>query len=112
MSTTLNSGEVLLEAAQLAVADDRGVPRVKGVSFQVRAGEIVGIAGVEGNGQSELVEAITGLQPYQGQITYLGKNARGVREVEASGSIAGYMSSAANRASAAVSLRAMMLRSS
>ncbi|WP_019009876.1 ABC transporter ATP-binding protein [Deinococcus aquatilis] len=59
---------------------------VDNVSFQVRAGEIVGIAGVEGNGQSELVEAITGLIPtLSGTITYLGKQARGVREVEAAG---------------------------
>ncbi|MBZ9752008.1 ABC transporter ATP-binding protein [Deinococcus sp. HMF7604] len=58
---------------------------VDNVSFQVRAGEVVGIAGVEGNGQSELIEAITGLRTYSGQITYLGKSAKGVREVEASG---------------------------
>ena len=59
---------------------------VDNVSFQVRAGEIVGIAGVEGNGQSELVEAITGLIPtLSGTITYLGEQARGVREEEAAG---------------------------
>ena len=42
--------------------DDRGLPALRGLSLQVRAGEIVGIAGVDGNGQSELVEAITGLR--------------------------------------------------
>lgn len=59
---------------------------VRGVSFAVRAGEVVGIAGVEGNGQSELVEAIAGLIPVQsGEITYVGKHAKGVREVQAAG---------------------------
>jgi simple sugar transport system ATP-binding protein len=56
---------------------------VNNVSFTVRAGEIVGIAGVEGNGQSQLVEAITGLHNYTGQILYEGKpvhsDARSVR---------------------------------
>jgi simple sugar transport system ATP-binding protein len=55
-------GDVLLEVSDLHVADERGLERVRGVSVQVRAGEIVGIAGVEGNGQTELVEAITGLR--------------------------------------------------
>ncbi|GHG30446.1 heme ABC transporter ATP-binding protein [Deinococcus indicus] len=77
-------GNVALDVQNVVVKGEYG-NAVDGVSFQVRAGEIVGIAGVEGNGQSELVEAITGLQPYRGQITYLGKAARGVREVEASG---------------------------
>jgi simple sugar transport system ATP-binding protein len=44
------------------VDDERGLEAVRGVSFQVRAGEIVGIAGVDGNGQSELIDAITGLR--------------------------------------------------
>jgi general nucleoside transport system ATP-binding protein len=44
------------------VRDDRGIEKVRGVSFDVRAGEIVGIAGVDGNGQTELIEAITGLR--------------------------------------------------
>ena len=54
--------EVLLELSDVHVADDRGVDKVRGVSFQVKAGEIVGIAGVDGNGQTELIEAITGLR--------------------------------------------------
>jgi general nucleoside transport system ATP-binding protein len=53
----------LLEVEDLQVEDDRGLPAVRGLSLQVRGGEIVGIAGVDGNGQSELVEAITGLRP-------------------------------------------------
>jgi simple sugar transport system ATP-binding protein len=55
-------GEPLLEVSDLAVHDDRGLPAVRDVSFEVRAGEIVGIAGVDANGQSELIEAIMGLR--------------------------------------------------
>jgi simple sugar transport system ATP-binding protein len=55
-------GEALLEVADLAVVDDRGLPAVQGVSFEVREGEIVGIAGVDDNGQGELVETLTGLR--------------------------------------------------
>ncbi|BDP42292.1 sugar ABC transporter ATP-binding protein [Deinococcus aetherius] len=78
-------GQVALDVRGVTVKGPHG-NAVDNVSFQVRAGEIVGIAGVEGNGQSELVEAITGLTPVSsGEITYLGKPARGVREVEESG---------------------------
>ncbi len=56
------AGKPLLEIAHLTVEDERGVSRVKDVSFTVRAGEIVGIAGVSGNGQSELAEAIAGIR--------------------------------------------------
>lgn len=55
-------GEVL-QVRQLHVADQRGLEAVSGVTFSVRAGEILGIAGVQGNGQTELVEALTGLRP-------------------------------------------------
>ena len=55
-------GEVLLEIENLVVADDLGTERVKGVSLSVRAGEILGIAGVAGNGQSELLEAVAGMR--------------------------------------------------
>lgn len=58
-----NQGEVVLSVEQLVVLDDRRHRAVDGVSFQVRAGEIVGIAGVQGNGQTELVESITGMRP-------------------------------------------------
>ena len=61
-----SDGEVLLEVDDLNVLDDRGLPAVKGVSLQVRSGEIVGVAGVDGNGQSELIEAITGLRKHEG----------------------------------------------
>jgi simple sugar transport system ATP-binding protein len=56
-------GEVVLEIRDLVVEDDRRLQAVRGLSLEVRAGEIVGVAGVQGNGQTELVEAITGLRP-------------------------------------------------
>jgi ABC-type uncharacterized transport system ATPase subunit len=55
-------GEPLLTVDELRVRDDRGLEAVRGVSFDVRGGEIVGIAGVDGNGQSELIDALTGLR--------------------------------------------------
>jgi simple sugar transport system ATP-binding protein len=57
-----NPGETFLSVENLVVKDDLGVIRVKDVSFTVRAGEIVGIAGVAGNGQSELLESISGMR--------------------------------------------------
>ncbi len=66
-------GDVVLTVEDLHVLDDRGEPAVRGVSLEVRAGEILGIAGVQGNGQTELVEAITGLrQPLRGHIRIKG----------------------------------------
>jgi general nucleoside transport system ATP-binding protein len=55
-------GETLLQVQDLVVRDDRGLETVRGVTFDVRAGEIVGIAGVDGNGQTELIDALTGLR--------------------------------------------------
>jgi general nucleoside transport system ATP-binding protein len=55
-------GEPLLQVEDLEVRDDRGLEAVRGVSFDVRSGEILGIAGVDGNGQSELIDALTGLR--------------------------------------------------
>ena len=55
-------GDKVLEVEHLTVKDGRGVTMVDDVSFDVRAGEIVGIAGVAGNGQSELLEAIAGIR--------------------------------------------------
>src|SRR5213592_2499562 len=68
------TGDVLLEVDDLHVLDDRGLPAVKGVSLSVRAGEIVGIAGVEGNGQGELIEALTGLRKrVSGRVVIAGR---------------------------------------
>jgi simple sugar transport system ATP-binding protein len=68
-------GDVLLRADGLRVRDERGLEKVRGVSFELRAGEIVGIAGVDGNGQSELIDAITGLlTPEAGMIELAGRN--------------------------------------
>ncbi|MCA9972981.1 MAG: ABC transporter ATP-binding protein [Anaerolineales bacterium] len=67
-------GDVVLDVGDLVVLDEREQTAVNGVSFQVRAGEIVGVAGVQGNGQTELVEAITGLRPaVDGTVTLLGQ---------------------------------------
>jgi general nucleoside transport system ATP-binding protein len=69
-----NPGPVLLSVKNLTVKDGRGVTMVDDVSFDVRAGEIVGIAGVAGNGQSELLEALAGIRkPVSGQIFVDGK---------------------------------------
>lgn len=54
--------EVILSIKDLIVHENRGVPAVKNLNLEVRAGEIVGIAGIDGNGQSELIQAITGLR--------------------------------------------------
>jgi simple sugar transport system ATP-binding protein len=59
-------GEPLLAVEGLTVIDDRGLETVHDVSFQVRAGEILGLAGVDANGQSELIDAIAGLRPVAG----------------------------------------------
>jgi simple sugar transport system ATP-binding protein len=67
-------GAPVLEVANLVVRDGAGVTRIKGISFDVRAGEIVGIAGVAGNGQSELLEALAGIRPIaSGRVTIKGR---------------------------------------
>jgi general nucleoside transport system ATP-binding protein len=66
-------GETLLKVEDLYVRDIRDLEAVRGVSFEVKAGEIVGIAGVDGNGQTELIDAITGLRkPVSGRILVAG----------------------------------------
>jgi general nucleoside transport system ATP-binding protein len=68
------AGESLLRVEDLHVFDDRGLEAVRGVSFDVRGGEIVAIAGVDGNGQTELIDALTGLRhPSQGTIVVAGR---------------------------------------
>jgi general nucleoside transport system ATP-binding protein len=68
-------GEVVLDVADLVVTDLAGQAQVNGMSFQVRAGEILGVAGVQGNGQTELCEALMGLRPATaGRVTLDGRN--------------------------------------
>lgn len=69
----VSPGEVTLSLDGVGVQDDRGVPVVDDVSFDVHEGEIFGIAGVDGNGQTELVEAVTGIEPPDdGRVSFLG----------------------------------------
>jgi len=73
--TDAHPGENVLEIDNLHVMDDRKLEAVRGVSFVVRSGEIVGIAGVSGNGQSEIIEAISGLRrPSAGRVLLRGKD--------------------------------------
>jgi len=68
-------GEEALVVEDLHALSDRGIPALRGVSFTVRRGEILGIAGVAGNGQRELVEVITGLRRAQrGRVAILGED--------------------------------------
>lgn len=68
-------GEVVLEIDNLYVKDNRGLDAVKGLSLKLRKGEILGIAGVDGNGQKELLEALTGLRKVEsGKIIMNGKD--------------------------------------
>ena len=72
-------GEPVLAVEGLRVKDDRGVFAVDGASLNVRAGEILGVAGVQGNGQTELVEAITGLRRAEaGRVSILGSDVTNV----------------------------------
>lgn len=78
--TAAHPKEAILEITGLNVKDNRGVNRVKDLSLTVRAGEIVGIAGIDGNGQSELIEAITGLRKVSsGKITLKGQELTGLK---------------------------------
>lgn len=71
-------GEEVLQVNNLEVFDKRSLEAVRGVSLSVRAGEILGIAGVQGNGQTELVEALTGLQAIQsGTMILAGEDVTG-----------------------------------
>jgi general nucleoside transport system ATP-binding protein len=71
-------GDPVLTVDDLHVFDDRGLEAVRGVSFEVRGGEIVGIAGVDGNGQTELIDAITGLRKAaSGRVAVGGRNVTG-----------------------------------
>jgi ABC-type uncharacterized transport system ATPase subunit len=66
--TPAKPGAVVLDVAGLNVTGERGEEQVRELSFQVRAGEILGVAGVQGNGQTELCEALIGLRPSTGSV--------------------------------------------
>ncbi len=65
--------EKVLDVADLRVVDSKGVERLRGISLNVRGGEILGIAGVAGNGQSELLEVLGGMRPAQGRVSVNGE---------------------------------------
>jgi simple sugar transport system ATP-binding protein len=70
-------GKEIIKVRNLTVKNNRGIIGLKGVSFEVHAGEILGIAGVEGNGQSELVNALIGfVRPAKGGITFNGEEVK------------------------------------
>ncbi len=72
-------GDEVLNVKDFRVKDNRGIEMVKGLSFSVREGEIFGIAGVEGNGQTELVEALTGLREVEsGKVEFRGEDITGL----------------------------------
>lgn len=66
-------GDVVLEVRDVSAHNDRGLPALRGASLQIRAGEIVGLAAVAGNGQAELAEVITGLRECHGSIRLHGE---------------------------------------
>jgi simple sugar transport system ATP-binding protein len=85
-------GETLLEVENLHAFDDRGLEVVRGVSLSVRSGEIVGIAGVDGNGQTQLIEALTGLRtPTEGRVVVAGRDLTGASAHRVLGSGVGHI---------------------
>ncbi|MGA9400150.1 ABC transporter ATP-binding protein [Haladaptatus sp.] len=76
-------GDVMLNVSGLRITDERGVEQVSGVDVVAREGEVFGIAGVDGNGQSELIEAITGLRsPDEGAVSFDGRDITGLSRRE------------------------------
>ena len=78
LEKTGEPGDVAIEVDDLYVSDNRGLPAVRGVSLSVKQGEVLGIAAIEGNGQSELLEAITGMRKAnRGTVKICGRDATG-----------------------------------
>lgn len=78
--TEAHPTDIVLKIENLVVADNRGIEKVKGLNLEVRAGEIVGIAGIDGNGQEELIEAITGLRKVKsGKVTLKNEHITGLK---------------------------------
>lgn len=79
LEKTGSPGEELIRVENLYVRDNRGLTAVNGLSLSVHAGEVLGIAAVEGNGQSELIEAITGMRKVEsGKVILCGQSAAGL----------------------------------
>ncbi|HME18570.1 MAG TPA: ABC transporter ATP-binding protein [Nitrososphaerales archaeon] len=90
--TEYKPGDVLLSVKDLVVSSRVATKAVDGCSFEVRGGEIVGLAGVEGNGQTELVEAIMGMRkPVSGTITIRGKQVNGLETKQIMGLSVGHV---------------------
>ena len=86
------AGEKILAVRDLWVRDDRGLDAVRGLSMDVQAGEIVGIAGVDGNGQSELIQALAGMRvPHAGRIDLHGVDVTRATPREASDAGVGHI---------------------
>jgi len=84
--------EVILEFANVTATDSRGLPVLKGLSFEVKRGEILGLAGVEGNGQRELIEVLTGLRKVDsGEIKLRGEAVQGSTPRQISEKKVGYI---------------------
>jgi simple sugar transport system ATP-binding protein len=85
--TAVEPGRVVLSLDDVTADNDRGVPALRGASLEVHAGEIVGVAAVAGNGQSELAQVITGMRTCGGRVTIDGRDvaARPARESIAAG---------------------------
>ncbi len=78
LEKTGTPGDPCIRVENLTVLDNRGLPAVRNLSLEVRAGEVMGIAAIEGNGQSELLEAITGMRrPEQGRVEICGLDVTG-----------------------------------
>jgi ABC-type uncharacterized transport system ATPase subunit len=71
---TVEPGRVVLSVEDVTADNDRGLPALRGASLEVRAGEIVGVAAVAGNGQSELAQVITGMRTCGGRVTIAGQD--------------------------------------
>jgi simple sugar transport system ATP-binding protein len=81
--TVLNLGETVLETDGVCALNDRGLPAVRNLSLSIREGEILGIAGIAGNGQRELCEALSGLRPIQfGRVILMGVDMTGAHPME------------------------------
>lgn len=79
----LNPGDTVLEAEGICALNDRGLPAIRNLSLSIREGEILGIAGIAGNGQKELCEALTGLRPIHfGRVLLRGKDMTGRKPMD------------------------------